>query len=134
MDIELILTEAHAAAALAQAGMVEDQHALDCGFAWVHAENGRQPFVNLCRKALSAQLLGADLAFAEKKIDRAERDRLKCAATQRYGSGHWRKGWQWWGPGGAAVQAISIHQAGANAFHLVLANHGVTCETGSRYD
>jgi len=134
MDIESILTEAHAAAVAAQSGMVEDQHALDCGFAWAHAENGRQPFINQCRKALAAKLFCAERDFADGKIDRVERDRTKNTAERYYGTSHWRKGWEWWSPGGAPVQAIGIHQAGANAFHLALARHGVTCETGSRYD
>jgi hypothetical protein len=136
MDFEAILTQAHAAAAAAQAGMVEDKTAFDCGFAWVQVEDGRSPFVNYCRKTAKAKLAELDKRFARAETAAARGDHAAAggAVGRRYGTKHWSKGWLFWGPGEAAVQAISIHQAGAMAFHLVLAQHGVISSTGSRYD
>ena len=114
MDYEAILTEAHAAADAAQAGMVEDMNAFDCGFAWVTID-GNEPLAKFCRKA--AKSGGRD-------YDR-----------RRYGDKGYPKGWQFWGPGAFNGQAIGIKVAGANAFRDVLSlKYQIRADVGSQYD
>lgn len=114
IDFEAILKAAHAAASKAQEGMVEDMNALDCGFAWVTI-SGREPLARHCRTRVKA-------AGGESK------------ARREYGSKGWPSGWQWWCPGGAPVQAIGIHEAGARAFRDKLAEFGIRADVGSRLD
>lgn len=111
VDFEAIIDEAHAAAAAAQQGMVENPNALDCGFAWVTL-SGNDTMARYCRHSVAAK--GGD--------------------RQRYGSKGYPIGWQWWCPGGFRGQAISIHEAGARAFRDVLARYGIRADVGSRLD
>lgn len=107
MDFAAILTEAHAAAAEAQEGMVENMHALDCGFAWVTIY-GTDPLARYCRK----------------------QDEMRSI----YGSKGYPRGWQFWCPGGARVQAVGIHEAGAKAFAMKLGEYGIRADWSSRLD
>lgn len=116
-EFERILTEAHEAASAAQADMVEDMNALDCGFAWVSLP-GNEPLAAYCR-GMARQLLPQPPSYADRK---------------RYGSKGYPKGWQWWGPGSFNGQSISIHEAGARGFRDALARHNISATVGSRYD
>lgn len=111
-----ILAKAHAAAdAAILAKGPEDMNALDCGFAWVVIA-GNEPLARHCRKHLAGR---TDLPHAERR---------------RFGSKHWQRGWEFWGPGEFHGQAIGHKLAGATAFNEVLAQHGIRGTVGSRYD
>lgn len=110
VDFEKILDEAHAAASMAQVGMIENMNALDCGFAWVTL-GGNEPLVRYCR------------SLAKKNGDR-----------RRYGSKGYPNGWQWWCPGDFNGQSIGIHETGAKAFRDMLALYGIRADVGSRLD
>ncbi len=118
MDYASILTAAHAAASAAQEGMVENMNALDCGFAWVTVD-GTDPLARFCRK---------------------ERKRLmeiggaSTREAHQYGDKGYPTGWRFWCPGGAPVQAVGIHEAGAKAFALKLAEYGIRADWSSRLD
>jgi hypothetical protein len=105
-----VLTAAHAAADNAQAGMVENMNAFDCGFAWAIVHD--QAFSRWCA------------AKAKESGNRAF-----------YGSKHYSTGWSFWKPGRFNGQSIGIHEAGARAFRDSLA-HALQCnvEMGSRLD
>lgn len=118
MDYASILTESHEAAAAAQVGMVENMHALDCGFAWVKID-GSDPLARFCRK--------------ERKM-LMERGGASTSEARQYGDKGYPTGWQFWCPGGAPVQAVGIHEVGAKAFALTLAEHGIRAEWSSRLD
>lgn len=106
---ETALNRAYAAADAAQAGLVEDMNALDCGYAWVTVSD--RAFAGWCRKKLNAT---GDL---------------------RYGDKHWRSGWNFWGPGNFKGQSIGIKEVGAKAFRDVIAQElGIYAEMGSRLD
>lgn len=119
MDFDNILIAAHAAAAAAQKGMVEDMNALDCGFAWVRID-GTEPLARHCRKVLK----------------KAEASLPKGAPlhTRWYGSKGYPSGWQFWCPGDAPVQAVGIHEAGAKAFAIKLGEYGIRADWSSRLD
>lgn len=114
LDYQKILDEAHAAAAAAQAGMVENQMALNCGFAWVTVD-GTDGLARYCRNAIKA-------AGGEHKAPRG------------LGSKGYPRGWQFWKPGSFNGQQVDIHEAGAHAFRDKLAEYGIRAEAGSRLD
>lgn len=129
MDFQKILDEAHAAAAAAQKGMVENPNAFDCGFAWVTID-GKDPLARFCRKQLKRikheeNEKGYGLQEAYAAVRRAE---------QIYGDKGYPRGWQFWKPGGSQAQSIGIHEAGARAFRDKLAEHGIRADVGSRLD
>lgn len=104
-----ILEQAIKAAEQAVAGLPDSG---DCGFAWVHIENGRHPFVSWCRKQ-------AQNAHANSRV---------------YGEKHYRKGWEFWNPSNSMVQSRAVLEAGAKAFAEVLKANGIECREGSRAD
>jgi hypothetical protein len=112
-DWESILGEAHTAAMLAQADLKENPFAFDCGFAWVSLP-GNHPLVRYCRDKT-------------KGDDRGDNRR-------KYGRKGYPTGWDWWCPGGAMVQSVSIHEVGARAFRDSLAKHGISANVSSRLD
>ena len=113
---EAILDEAYAAAdAVIVAKGPEDMNALDCGFAWV-VIGGTEPLARYCRAAL-------------KKMPS-----VGWRESRRYGSKHWQRGWEFWGPGEFNGQAIGHKRAGAEAFAAMLAKHNINGTVGSRYD
>ena len=92
------LIAAHAAADHAQAGMVENMNAMDCGFAWVVVH---------------------DRAFA--RWCAANSKDGNTAARRFYGRKNHDTGWCFWKPGSFKGQSIGIHEAGARAFRDSLA-------------
>jgi hypothetical protein len=52
------------------------------------------------------------------------------------GDKHWKRGWQFWKPGGEAHsgQSIAVFEAGAKAFCDVLRRHGLNAHWASRLD
>lgn len=109
-DYDAILKEAHAAASAAQAGMVENPYALDCGFAWVTV-SGNDPLARYCRKV------------------------AKTSTDRRFtGSKGYPSGWQWWCPGAFSGQAVGIHEVGAGAFRDTLGKYGIRADVHSRLD
>ena len=97
MDFQKILDEAHAAAAAAQKGMVENPAAFDCGFAWVTID-GRHPLAAFCRKRIKA---------VEKEKGILGRN----DAQRTYGDKDYPKGWCFWKPGGSQAQSIAINMS-----------------------
>ncbi len=128
MDYEAILTEAHAAAAKAQEGMVENMNALDCGFAWVVID-GQDALARACRKAIGAKSKELEAQGVSRPADRADQ-----VMRGFWGSKGYPTGWQFWSPGNAPVQAVGIHEAGAKAFAIKLGEHGIRAEWRSRLD
>lgn len=115
---EAAIDTAIAAANAAQAGMVEDMNALDCGFAWsVSHDRG---FNGYCRKKLKEITADKSATYEQRK---------------RYGSKHWDAGWCFWSPGSFNGQAVGIHRVGAQAFSDALAHAlQIRVDTGSRLD
>lgn len=113
MDFDAILSSAYKAAADAQAGLVEDMNALDCGFAWVTVK-GNTAFAKWCKQQ-------ADAAS----------DRW---VARNYGSKGYPKGWKFWCPGSFGGQSMPIHLAGAEAFAYVLQANNIEADVGCRYD
>ena len=118
MDFAAIYSEALTAAnATADAENTrlgpENSRGFDCGFAWVDVETPRgghseavKGFVKHCKAA-------------------------GLGSARGYG----KSAWQFWSPAKAQTQSISVHSAGAQAFALVLRNHGIeTAHAGSRLD
>lgn len=115
MNYRAILQEAHGAAVAATVNLVEDRNALDCGFAWVTIA-GTEPLARYCRKAQPDSL---NVSHSERRF---------------FGSKGYPKGWQFWCPGNAPVQAMGIHLEGARAFAGVLNKHEINANVGCRYD
>ena len=86
MDFEAILTEAHAAAAKAQEGMVENMNALDCGFAWVVVD-GSDPLARACRKAIKAKAKEFTAQGVSHPDQKAESDMRPFWGSKGYPSG-----------------------------------------------
>lgn len=110
------LHNAYKAADAAQAGMIENMNALDCGFAWVVVHDNA--FMKWCR----------DNCEGVGKPDTGK-------PRGYYGSKHWASGWSFWCPGSFHGQSVGIHEAGARAFSNSLAHElQIRCEFGSRLD
>lgn len=116
MNYATALRNAYAAADAAQAGMVEDTRALNCGFAWVVVHD--RAFMTWCRKQI-----------ANCEIDGRKHE------ARRYGDKHHAAGWCFWKPGSFNGQQVDIHEAGAKAFSETLAHElQIRTEWGSRLD
>ena len=111
---EAAMTAANEAATAENARLGdESKRGFDCGFAWVDIETPRgkhspetAAFVKHCKAA-------------------------GLGSARGYG----KSAWQFWSPAKAQTQSISVHSAGAQAFALVLRNHGIeTAHAGSRLD
>lgn len=110
------LDNAYAAAAAAQAGLVENTRALNCGFAWVVTHD--RAFNGWCRNRLNAET-----AIGYPK------------GRNYYGSNHHAAGWCFWKPGTFAGQQVDIHEKGAKAFSESLAHElQIRTEWSSRLD
>lgn len=76
-----------------------------CGFAWVHIDDARDPFVKY---------------FRSKFPDAGHH-------------GH-PKGWDIWNPGGSYTQSMEVKEQGAEAFAKVLRDAGINAYAQSRAD
>lgn len=139
---EQVLEEAYSAANQAQEeylkqfGGVEPQHGA-CGFAWVHIPDARVEFVKWCKKEIkklgykydtSGNLVNLDGSFTRDY----QNENYKKARD--YGHPHWKKGWEFWGPGNFRGQLIYVKEEGAQAFKRVLNENGIVAHFGSRLD
>jgi hypothetical protein len=121
MDYEAILNEAHAAAAEAikTVSIYMDENKGACGFAWVMI-GGNDPLARYCRKMI--------------KFNSTEPEAVRRNLDRPYGSKGYPTGWQFWNPGNHNGQRVDIKEAGAKAFAMSLAKHGIRADWSSRLD
>jgi hypothetical protein len=115
---EQLLKSAHDAATAAQVGLVDNENAFDCGFAWVVIK-GTEPLARYCRAQLRALIKSGVQAYH---------------MTHLYGDKGYPNGWEFWKPGGSSLQSVHVHVAGANAFAEVLRAEGIFCNSRQRLD
>lgn len=111
----------------------EDPNAFDCGFAWVHIPDGRCKFVRECRQELSRVGVQPNGNMKPGHYGKHNDEDVRIARSI-FGSKHWKRGWEFWGPGKFKGQAVRIKEAGARGFAAVLQENGIQCSVGSRLD
>jgi len=142
-DYAAVLRQAAEAANKAQNLMLGPYHGIEpqlaCGFAWVDIADPKHPFVKWCKDQLKTHGLKYDRAgnLCRLNGDFASRDGVGYEFMENYrdyGSPHYRRGWQFWGPGDFHGQWVDCKEAGADAFAAVLREYDIPATSGSRLD